>query len=112
MQVNVVQNKISTINPATGKVVASYNMTQNEQISQIINNARTAFEKWKKKDIPERCAHLSRLAKLLKKNREHTPRLLQKRWVSLSHSHMQKLTSVYGCVNTTRNMQNHFYKIK
>jgi acyl-CoA reductase-like NAD-dependent aldehyde dehydrogenase len=76
MQVNVVQNKISTINPATGKVVASYNMTQNEQISQIINNARTAFEKWKKKDIPERCAHLSRLAKLLKKNREQYAKII------------------------------------
>lgn len=75
-KVNVVQNKISTINPATGKVVASYNMTQNEQISQIINNARTAFEKWKKKDIPERCAHLSRLAKLLKKNREQYAKII------------------------------------
>jgi acyl-CoA reductase-like NAD-dependent aldehyde dehydrogenase len=76
MQVNVVQNKISTINPATGKVIALYNMTQNEQISQIINNARTAFEKWKKKDIPERCAHLSRLAKLLKKNREQYAKII------------------------------------
>ena len=51
-------------------------MTQNEQISQIINNARTAFEKWKKKDIPERCAHLSRLAKLLKKNREQYAKII------------------------------------
>ena len=31
---------VYTINLATGKVIASYDMTQVEQISQIVNNAR------------------------------------------------------------------------
>ena len=76
MQINVIQDKISTINPATGKVIASYNMTQIEQISQIVNNAKTAFEKWKKKDIPERCAHIRSLAKTLKKNKEQYAKII------------------------------------
>jgi succinyl-CoA reductase len=77
MQVDVIHDQISTINPATGKVIASYNTTDIEQISQIVNNARRiGFENWKKKDILERCDYIRNLAKILKKNKEQYSKII------------------------------------
>lgn len=77
MQVGVIHDQISTINPATGKVIASYNTTDIEQISQIVNNAtRIGFENWKKKDILERCDYIRNLAKILKKNKEQYSKII------------------------------------
>ena len=47
--------KIETINPTTGKVISSYDTMSLEQIEHIAKNAQNAFEKWKKKEILERC---------------------------------------------------------
>lgn len=76
MQVGVIHDQISTINPATGKVITSYNITETEQILQIVNNARSAFESWKKKDILERCGHIRNLVKILKKNKEQYAKII------------------------------------
>ena len=70
MQARVVHDKISTINPATGQIIQSYEGTDIEQISYIVSNARTAFEMWKKKDLVERCDYIRNLAKVLNKNRD------------------------------------------
>src|ERR671937_2399058 len=68
MQVGITHNnQITTINPATGKVISSYNITDTEQISRIVNSARRiGFENWKRKDILERCDYIKNLAKVLK----------------------------------------------
>jgi acyl-CoA reductase-like NAD-dependent aldehyde dehydrogenase len=58
MQARVIHDKISTINPATGQIIHSYETTDIEQISRIVGNARTAFTKWKKKDVVERCDYI------------------------------------------------------
>jgi acyl-CoA reductase-like NAD-dependent aldehyde dehydrogenase len=78
MQVGVTHHdQISTINPATGKVIASYTATDIEQISQIVNNAtRIGFENWKKKDILGRCDYIRNLAKILKKNKEQYAKII------------------------------------
>jgi acyl-CoA reductase-like NAD-dependent aldehyde dehydrogenase len=77
MQIGVTRNQISSINPTTGKVIASYDITATEQISRIVNNAKTiGFENWKKKDILERCDYIKNLAKVLKKNREQYAKIV------------------------------------
>jgi acyl-CoA reductase-like NAD-dependent aldehyde dehydrogenase len=77
MQVGVTRNQVSSINPTTGKVMASYDITSTEQISRIVNNAKTiGFENWKKKDILERCDYIKNLAKVLKKNREQYAKIV------------------------------------
>jgi acyl-CoA reductase-like NAD-dependent aldehyde dehydrogenase len=80
MQVGITHNQISTINPATGKVISSYNITDTEQISRIVNSARRiGFENRKRKDILERCGYIKNLAKILKNN---MPKLLHRKWVN------------------------------
>ena len=70
MQTTISHDKITTINPATGKAISSYDLTSTQQISQIVADARSAFEKWRKKDILERCDYIRNLEKILKKNQD------------------------------------------
>jgi acyl-CoA reductase-like NAD-dependent aldehyde dehydrogenase len=63
-------SKIQTINPATGKVISSYDIMSIDQIERIAQNARNAFEKWKKLEILERSDYIRNLAKILSKNKE------------------------------------------
>ena len=76
MQARIVHDKISTINPATGQIIKSYETTEIEQISRIVNNARTAFAKWKKKEIAERCDYIRNLAKILNKNKDQYSKVI------------------------------------
>lgn len=70
MQTRVLHDKISTINPATGQVIRSYDTTDTRQISQMVGNARVALEKWKRKDTMERCDYVKILTEILDKNKD------------------------------------------
>ena len=68
--------KIETINPTTGKVISSYDIMSLEQIVQIAKNAQNAFEKWKKKEILERCDYIRDLARILSRNKDRYARMV------------------------------------
>jgi succinyl-CoA reductase len=77
MQVGITHNQIPTINPATGKVINSYDITDTEQIFRIVNSARRiGFENWKRKEILERCDYIKNLAKILKNNKEQYAKII------------------------------------
>ena len=63
-------SKIETINPATGKVIESYNNETPEIVSKKVKAAREAFGKWKKLDLAERAEYMRRLGRVMRKNRE------------------------------------------
>ncbi len=68
--------KIQTVNPTTGKVISSYDIMSTEQIEHIARNAQNAFEKWKKKEILERCDYIRDLAKILTKNKDRYAKIV------------------------------------
>ncbi|HXG07270.1 MAG TPA: NAD-dependent succinate-semialdehyde dehydrogenase [Nitrososphaera sp.] len=68
--------KIETINPATGKVIASYDNATPEEVNKHVRDARDAFQKWKKLDIAERAEHMRRLGRVMRKNREEYAHLI------------------------------------
>jgi acyl-CoA reductase-like NAD-dependent aldehyde dehydrogenase len=77
MQVSVTRNQISTINPATEKVISSYDITDREQISHIVESARrVGFENWRRKDLFERCDYIKNLAKILKNHKEQYAKII------------------------------------
>jgi succinate-semialdehyde dehydrogenase / glutarate-semialdehyde dehydrogenase len=78
MQVGVARNKMSTINPATGKVISSYDITDSEQISRIVESARPiGFERfWKMKNLIECCDYIKNLAKILKNHKEQYAKII------------------------------------
>ncbi|MEW6603306.1 MAG: NAD-dependent succinate-semialdehyde dehydrogenase [Thermoproteota archaeon] len=68
--------KIETINPSTGKVIASYDNATPEEVSRQVKDARDAFAKWKKLDLAERAEYMRRLGRVMRKNREEYARLV------------------------------------
>ena len=77
MQVGLTHDQISTINPATGKVISSYNITDTEQIFRLVNSAKSiGFEKWKKKDLLERCDYIRNLGTILKNSKEQYAKII------------------------------------
>lgn len=68
--------KIETINPSTGKVIATYDNESPEQVSRKVKDARDAFLKWKKLDLAERVEYMRRLGRVMRKNREEYARLV------------------------------------
>jgi acyl-CoA reductase-like NAD-dependent aldehyde dehydrogenase len=69
-------NKIETINPSTGKVIATYDKISKEEVSRKVKNARLAFEKWEKVDIFERTAFMRSLGRVMRKNKDEYAKLI------------------------------------
>src|SRR5918912_1814805 len=69
-------DKIETINPSTGKVIASYDNMSNEEIAQKVKGARAAFQKWSKLDISERTAYMRNLGRVMRKNKDEYAKLI------------------------------------
>jgi acyl-CoA reductase-like NAD-dependent aldehyde dehydrogenase len=68
--------KIETINPATGKVIATYDNTAPEEVSKKVKYARAALGSWKKLDISERADYMRKLGRVMRKNREDYAKLI------------------------------------
>lgn len=67
---------IETINPATGKVIASYENESSEVVSRKVKAARAAFDSWKKRELSERSELMRRLGRVMRKNREEYSRVI------------------------------------
>src|SRR5690349_9275596 len=65
-------NKIKTVNPATGQVIKEYGMMAEEQILTAVKKAKKAFGEWKKNEggPNKRSDLLHGLASGLRKNKE------------------------------------------
>jgi aldehyde dehydrogenase len=68
--------KLETINPATGRVIATYDNTDTDEIIQKVKNSRIALEQWKKLDISERSLYMHTLARIMRKNKEGYAKLI------------------------------------
>lgn len=62
--------KIETVNPSTGKVIATYAVENSEDVSRKVNLGRQAYAEWKKVDPGERAELMRRLGRVMRKNRE------------------------------------------
>lgn len=69
-------SQIQTINPATGKVIATYDNERAEDVSRKVRQARDAFAKWKKTELGERSDLTRKLGRVMRKNREEYGRLV------------------------------------
>src|ERR687885_1032805 len=69
-------DKIETINPATGRVIATYDNMSSEEIAHKVKSARAAFQKWSKVDISERTAYIRSLGRVMRKNKDEYATLI------------------------------------
>jgi acyl-CoA reductase-like NAD-dependent aldehyde dehydrogenase len=69
-------SQIQTVNPATGKVIETYDNETAEDVSRKVRQARDAFAKWKKTELGERSELMRKLGRVMRKNREEYGRLV------------------------------------
>ena len=67
---------IETINPTSGKVIATYENMDSDEINQKVKNSRLALEQWKKLDNSERALYMHSLARVMRKNKEAYAKLI------------------------------------
>jgi len=67
------RTKIQTINPSSEEVLKEYETVNQEQIIELVRNARNGFAEWKK-NIDKRTDHLYSFANQLRKNKENLAR--------------------------------------
>lgn len=56
---------IQTVNPATGKIIKSYQTMSMQKVSEVIDNADKQFDSWRQTSFEQRAKLLLSLAKLL-----------------------------------------------
>jgi succinate-semialdehyde dehydrogenase/glutarate-semialdehyde dehydrogenase len=69
-------NHFTTINPATGKELASYDEMERGEVARIIERANTAFLDWRKKSFAERAKPMKAAGKLLRERAEELAHLM------------------------------------
>ena len=61
---------LSSVNPATGKEIATYTIHSHEAIEKMLHKARQTQELWKQKTLKERAATLLLIAQQIRKDKE------------------------------------------
>jgi succinate-semialdehyde dehydrogenase/glutarate-semialdehyde dehydrogenase len=69
-------NHFVTINPATGKELASYDEMERGEVARIIGRANAAFLDWRKKSFAERAKPMKAAGKLLRERAEELAHLM------------------------------------
>lgn len=60
--------EFKSINPHTNEVVGTYTAITKEELIKNLDNSKTAFDKWKKRPLEERCQLIIKAADVLKQN--------------------------------------------
>ncbi|MEM5581479.1 NAD-dependent succinate-semialdehyde dehydrogenase [Roseibium sp. AS2] len=68
--------KITTVNPATGKEIQSYDMMSEAEAVGRIETCHAAFEKWRELSHEERAPYLNRIAAKLRDNADELAELM------------------------------------
>ncbi len=68
--------QIETVNPSTGRVIATFDAETSEDVSRKVRLGRQAYAKWKKIDLGERAEMMRRLGRVMRKNREDYARTI------------------------------------
>ncbi|WP_298529210.1 NAD-dependent succinate-semialdehyde dehydrogenase [uncultured Christiangramia sp.] len=70
------ESKMTTINPATGKEIQSYDTMTNDEMNKAIESCHEAFLEWKMKPAEERAKIIINIGKELDKNKEKLAKLM------------------------------------
>jgi len=61
---------IETINPATGKIIHSYQEMSDLEVSNVIDKCHAVYLKWRLLDLSERCILMNKIASILRKRKK------------------------------------------
>ncbi len=86
--------KITTVNPATGKEIQSYDLMSEAEVVERVEKCHTAFEDWRGLSHEERAPYLNRIAAKL---RNHADELAELMTVETGKLYRDGLTEVEVC---------------
>ncbi|MDF1705981.1 MAG: NAD-dependent succinate-semialdehyde dehydrogenase [Aeromicrobium sp.] len=66
----------TTINPATGEDLTTYQLHTDDEVAQIIEATHTAFDSWRKVALEDRAGKIRALGELLRKNERELSELM------------------------------------
>ena len=67
-----------TINPATGDVLAAYELMRKDEALAMAQKAKVAFQAWKELSINQRLAYFTRLGEVLRQNKQRYGEMMTK----------------------------------
>lgn len=98
----------TTVNPATGQSLQTFETINRTQIETIINNSHNAQQKWAKTSIDERIVKLNQLAYQLRQRKEEAAKLMAQEMgkpVSQGQNEIEKCIS--NCHYYARNLHDY-----
>lgn len=88
---------LSSINPATGKTIGTYEIDNNEKVTKAIKQGQKAFEDWRQLSPRERGKVLKDIAKELRKQKQ---KLAELATAEMGKPIKQSITEVEKCATT------------
>ena len=88
---------IEAINPATNKVIQSYNEMSHDEVEQILEKTHQAYLLWKEVDFPKRAQTMKKCAQILRNHLEEYARLMTEEMgkpIVQSRAEIEKCASV------------------
>ncbi len=94
-------NKITTINPATGEELKDYSLFSNSELDKAIEDCHEAFKKWKLKTPEERGEYIKAIGKQLGEHKEELSKLMTQEMGKLLRQGNQEVELCVGICNYT-----------
>ena len=69
---------VKTINPATGQVLEEYDMMSKDKVMTILKETHSNFQKWKDLSLKERGDYFTKLAAVLRDNKQEYAEMMTK----------------------------------
>ncbi|MBS1774096.1 MAG: NAD-dependent succinate-semialdehyde dehydrogenase [Bacteroidetes bacterium] len=90
-------DRLTSVNPATGKVLAEYEIYDEKKVSDAVKQAQKAFELWKQLTLKQRGAVMKKIAAQLRKDKEGLAKLAT---AEMGKPIAQSLAEVEKCAAT------------
>lgn len=75
IDIQMMQDELTSVNPATGNIIATYPVATTEYVAQVLATAQEQFQDWKRQSFDHRAAVLNRIAAQLRTEKEQLAQL-------------------------------------
>lgn len=90
-------DRLTSVNPATGKVLAEYDIYDEKKVSNALRVAEKAFDQWKEFSLKERAVVMKKIAAQLRKDKQKLAELATR---EMGKPIVQSLAEVEKCAYT------------
>ncbi|WP_124980519.1 NAD-dependent succinate-semialdehyde dehydrogenase [Nonlabens xiamenensis] len=94
-------HSITTINPATGKEIQSYNLMSRDKAIEAVTNSHNAFLNWKRQSFDHRASIIKNIGKKLEEHKESFAKLMTQEMGKLIKQGHQEMDLCIGICDYT-----------